>query len=633
LIELDTKLLLNAKTQEMVALSGNSAMARGIIESGAYLISSYPGTPCAEIVDQLVKLNDRGDFYVEWSINEKVAFEVAAAAAIAGLRSVFITKHVGMNVAADPLMSICYAGIKGAMVIITADDPGAYDSPVEQDTRFYARMSEIACLEPCDQQEAKDIIEHAFGLSEESQLPVIIRTTNRILYGRGRVRLGEISKPRNKGQFEKGNKRWFVTGSNAVKQHRWLHGQQAILKEKSQECSYNHIEWSKNKEYGIIVSGVGYNYVSEIIPLLPFGDRISLFRLGCLHPLPAEKIKTFLSELKEVIVIEELEPFVEEGILKLVQELGIKISIKGKLSGVLQHTGALSPEEIYQAIFKLWMPEKRKHEPEIGNKRQRIFDIATSLPANYLTFCPGCPHRASSRVLKQAINKNNQEFVVTSDIGCYMFGIKRPFGLGDTVFCMGTSIGLGCGFSKSNINKRAVAIIGDSTFLHAGITALINATYTNADILIYIMDNRVIANTGLQPHPGIGITADGQKSKQVNIEDIALHCKADYVKVFDPFNVSNARRLIDKALRMEGQRVLIALSPCVRVLIKNKKLKAEKYNIIQDQCTQCMRCINVLACPAIVLRQKNVTILKEFCTGCGLCKTVCPSNAIRKTRI
>ena len=632
MIELDTKILLSAKANDTVALSGNSAMARGIVESGAYIISSYPGTPCAEIIDQLVLLNDKNDFYVEWSINEKVAFEVAAAAAIAGLRSVFITKHVGMNVAADSLMSICYAGVKGAMVIIAADDPGAYDSPIEQDTRFYARMAEIACLEPCDQQEAKDIIAYAFTNSEESQLPVFVRTTNRILYGRGKVNLGEIKKPLRNGQFEKGQKRWFVTGRNAVKQHQWLHGQQEVLKKQSQECVYNHIEWSKKKEYGIIASGVGYNYASEIIPLLPNKDSVSLLKLGYLHPLAGSLLKTFLSELKEVFVIEELEPFIEEGILKLVQELDIKVSIKGKISGELAHTGALSPEVVYQAILKLWHESSGKDEIATSKSRGQIIDIVNTLPANYLTFCPGCPHRASAYVLKQAIHNSTQEFIVTSDIGCYMFGIKRPFGLGDTVFCMGTSIGLGCGFSKSNIDKRIIAIIGDSTFLHAGITALINAAYTNADMLVYIMDNRIIANTGLQPHPGIGITADGKKSKKVNIEDIALKCRADYVKVFDPFNTVSARRIIDKALKMRGQRVLIARSPCVRVLIKNRKLKARKYYVVQNRCTQCMRCINTLACPAIVLTDKKLVIYKEFCSGCGLCETVCPAKAIMKIK-
>jgi len=630
MIELDLRLLKNSNPGDEVGISGNASIARGIMESAVKIVTSYPGTPCAEIIEHLVIVSDDPDFYTEWSINEKVALEVAAAAAMSGKRSAFITKHVGMNVASDSLMHICYAGLNAGMVIISADDPGAFNSPIEEDSRFFARMSEILGLEASNQQEAKDMVVNALEISEKVKLPVFIRLTNRVLYGRGSVVMGKLQNRKYSAQFEKDKSRWFVAGRNAVNRHQWLHGQQTHLKDIVEYSSFNSIDWANQKKYGIIAIGVSYYYAKEALKILtPIKDKISILKLGCFNPLPENLIKMFLKNIEEVIIIEELEPFIEEKVKGLAFEIDKKVKIYGKLTCHLPETDALNTEFVRDVIINLWL-NKTDTGSIAYEVQKQAEELNKLIPEQDNTFCPGCPHRASYFVLRESLKIVNQEFIFTNDIGCYMLGVKKPFSFADAVFCMGASIGIGSGLYHAKIKQRIIAIIGDSTFLHAGIPALINCCYTNTDILIYILDNRTIAMTGLQPYPGIGIDAKGNKAKLTKIEDIVKACNVDHLAIIDPFKVNKAKKILARALKMKGQRVVISRKECAQVSRKinkeNEKIKT--YKIEFRKCKKCKLCILSIACPAILIRNNSFVINKYFCSGCGLCSQICPYGAI-----
>jgi len=630
MIELDTQVIKNRVKGQKIAISGNAAIARGLLEGGVKVITSYPGSPCAEVIEHLAPLCDEYDFYVEWSVNEKIAFEVAAAAAMSHVRSAFITKHVGMNVASDSLMSICYAGVNAGMVIVSADDPGAISSPIEEDTRFYASIAEIPGLEPYTQQEAKDMVVEALNISERAKLPVFIRATNRIFYGRGVVVTGEIQNSSRNGEFDRKNPRWFITRRNAVRQHKWLHEQRKLLDKIAQTSPFNNIEWAPWSRRGIITSGASYHYAKEAIKELSLVNEVSVLRIGHFNPLPVNYVKRFLVRLKEVLLVEELEPFIEEKTKALLPEINKKIKIYGKLTHHLPETGSYSVEIVKEAIAKLWKG-KSDFNAAGHESRRKLDDLSHLLAKDPLTFCPGCPHRASFYVLKESIKKTNQEFIVNGDIGCYMFNRKSPFSFSDTVFCMGASIGIGCGLFQAKSNKRIVATIGDSTFLHAGIPALINCCYTGVDILVYILDNEITASTGLQPYAGIGINAEGKQTKRILIEDVVRACNVDFMRIIDPFNIKEAIATVSEGLQAKGQRVIISRHECAQVSAKRNKQMGQaikKFKIETGKCKQCLICINTLNCPAIITRDGRVYIDAFVCSGCGLCAQSCPHDAI-----
>lgn len=629
MIELDCQLIKNNFNKNGIAISGNAAIAYALLANEAKVITSYPGTPCAEIMEHLKYFSDDFKFHLEWSVNEKVGFEIAAAAAMANIRSAFITKHVGMNVAADSLMHICYAGIKAGMVIISADDPGAFNSPIEQDTRFYARISEIPGMEPSSQQEAKDMIDEAFKISEKTELPVFVRVTNRILYGRGKI-VDSYLCPSNKvvnAKFAKGDMRWFITGRNAVKQHQWLHKQQEQVINIVDTSPFNFIEWSQKNQYGIITSGVSYYYVKEALDNISIKNKVAILKIGYFNPISEAVIRQFLSKIKEVLFVEELEPFIEEQVMRLIAKIGNKIQVYGKLSNHFRHTDVLSTEMVKDIINQIW-PNK---ENTLLIKKENS-DVSSEIVSDkYFTFCAGCPHRASFYVLKKVLQESKQKFIITGDIGCYLFGARRPFYSIDSVFCMGASISMGNGLYQARIAQRIIAVIGDSTFLHAGIPALINSCYNNVDILVYILDNKTVAMTGLQPHSGIDVNAEGEKNKSVKIEEIVKACNVNYYTVVDPFRVNKTKNILKKALKIKGQRVVIARHECIQASRARNKLqndKMQKYEIDHKKCKRCMICIDNLHCPAMSLVGGSYFINQFLCSGCGLCYQICPHAAI-----
>jgi len=629
LIELDSQLISKSNTGNQVAVSGNAALARGLIESSVKVVTSYPGTPCAEVLENLIPFGKQYGIYIEWSVNEKVAFEVAASAAMAGIRSAFITKHAGMNWASDSLMAMSYAGVKSGMVIISADDPGALNSPIEQDTRFYARMAEILGLDPASAQEAKDMVVSAFEISEKLELPVFIRPSNRILYGRSSLSLGKIQQSKNKAEFYKDPSRWIIAGKNAVCRHQWLHRQQQQLRMIVEQGPFNKLEMKGDEKYGIITTGICYYYVKDALQSLDIENKIAILKLGYFNPLPEDMIRQILQVVEEVVVVEELEPFIEEGVKKVASELKKGIKIFGKLNGYFPETGFYETEMIEETIKKRWnFPSKKSLSRDTIKRELKDLKLA---PYQQITFCPGCPHRAALLVLKRAIAKIKGDFIITTDIGCYIIGVFPPLSLLDTVFCMGASIGVACGFYQAGLKQNLIATIGDSTFLHAGIPALINCCYTGVDILVYILDNRTVAMTGLQPHPGLGLTAQAEKTKVIDIENIVKSCGVDYVRVIDQFNLKEAEDVLTDVLKMKGQRVVIARHTCAQVInksIEQNKQQTRAYKVNPEKCKYCRRCIESLGCPAMYVKDNKVAINEFLCGNCGLCVQVCTQGAI-----
>ena len=623
LIELDAKLIVNKQLRTPVGISGAAAIARGIIESGVRVVTGYPGSPCSEIIENITLSAKSFDINAEWSINEKVAFEIAASAAMAGTRAAFITKSAGMNWASDPLITMSYAGINAGMVVISGDDPGALNSSTEEDTRYYSKMSKIMCMEPSDQQEAKDMVVEAYSLSEKINLPVLIHTTNRILYGRSKVFLGDIIKLTNNTKFKKEMNRWFVAGSIAANRHKWLIRQQRQLKIASNESRFNKASLSPCAEYGVVTTGVSFFYVKEVLSKMGLEGRVSLLKIASINPLPLKVIKEFLSRHKTILVLEELAPLIESGLKIIISEnpkhAGIRVY--GKLSGDMPENGYYNPDMVSSFIEK----KLAARLPRVADKdevRSKLKEFNnTILPYKQHILCPGCPHRASFYALSRAMEKTSEDFIIATDTGCYALGAFFPFFKGDLLFNMGSSISVAAGFGLSKYGKRAIAVIGDGTFMHNGLQALINCVSKDMDILAFVLDNNTLAITGLQSPVAI------------SIEELSKAAGAKHVEVCDPFNTDMMQQKIEDALKARGPRVVIARHKCAQLTRKRAGQNGTKpgaYKIDERKCGNCRLCIDSLACPAIYLKDNKVHINESLCSACGLCTAICPKSAIIK---
>ncbi len=523
--------MLTTETEKKELLSGNEAIGRGAIEAGISLAVSYPGTPATEIL-QYLAANFEGE--AEWALNEKIALETAIGASYAGKRAICSMKHVGLNVAADPLMTSAYLGIKGGLVIVIADDPGAYSSQNEQDSRIYAKFAKIPCLEPADAQEAKDIVISAFELSEKIELPVMVRTLTRVSHASSPVTIGEPGKP-NELSLEKNPERLLAVPSNVVRLHKALNQKQGALMQWAESSGLNKIVREGRKK-GIIACGVASMYARE------YGDDFALLKISA-YPFPEKIIKEFVEGLEEVWVLEEGEPIVEEITRKYFP------AVKGKLSGDLNREGELGPDAMASHV---WGTPPVPVDSADLLKRPPVM-------------CPGCPHREFYKSLVAA----GPSFTA-GDIGCYTLGSAPPLKAMDTCLCMGASISKAAGISKQGV-KRVAAVIGDSTFLHSGVPALISAVYNNADILVVIMDNASTAMTGHQPTPLTGITAKGEQGGKISLEDLCKACGVASLEVIDPFNHESTEKLIGEKLEAKGVNVIISRRPCVLIAGKTKK--------------------------------------------------------------
>ncbi|MCD6297900.1 MAG: indolepyruvate ferredoxin oxidoreductase subunit alpha [Deltaproteobacteria bacterium] len=608
--------LLTDSPGEKLLLLGNEAIARGALEAGVAFTTCYPGTPSSEIPENFFKISQESDLYFEYSTNEKVALEVGAGAAIAGLRTMVTMKHVGLNVAADPLMTLAYTGIKGGMVIINADDPFCFSSQNEQDNRYYARLSSLPMLEPTSVQEMKDMTIAAFDLSEELGLPVIIRTTTRLNHIRGDVLLGELKPVKTKGTFEKKPFHWVTVPAVSRNLHKLLLERYDKSAEKSDNLPYNRI--IGNGKWGIVANGVSFNYVRDAVSDLGISDKVSILKLGFSWPMPKDLCVNFLKQVEKVLVVEELEPVNENDLKAIAQEEGITTSIQGKGIAGLSRLFEYDPGMVRKAVAEYFDTDYKAPE-----------GVDTSdtpeLPGRPPNLCAGCPHRATYYCVKQVYGP---DAIYPTDIGCYTLGLLPPISMADFVICMGSSVSSGCGFSRAT-DQKVVSFIGDSTFFHSGITGLVNAVHNDHKFTLVILENGTTAMTGHQPHPGMDTGPMGVDLTQISIEALVRALGVKDVHVVKPFKLKKTIEAVRASMEYDGLSVIISQEICPLFAKATGQFKKSKpFHVNHNKCKNHRDCINLLACPAMYLDGEQVEIDKNLCIGCSVCAQVCPENAI-----
>jgi indolepyruvate ferredoxin oxidoreductase alpha subunit len=609
------KLLTDNPGEKMLML-GNEAIARGAIEAGVAFTSTYPGTPSSEISLNFFQMSQESDLYFEYSTNEKVAMEVAAAAANCGVRSMCVMKHVGLNVAADAMMTLAYVGVKGGMVIVSADDPFMFSSQNEQDNRYYAKMAGIPMVEPSSVEEAKDLVPYAFELSENLKAPVLFRTTTRINHSTGVVTLGEIRPRILMGDFTKDPLNLVPVPAVARKLHVRLLEKYDTARSMAETSHCNFI--SGSGKWGIICNGVSYNYVNDAIKDLDISDKIRVLRLGFSNPLPEQLIKDFLKSSEKVLVVEEGEPYMEEAVKAFAQEEGLTLSIKGKASGLFTRLYEYNPSQVRRNIAAYFGID---YSPPTG------VDVsdAPPVPQRPPTLCAGCSHRATYYEVRKAAE--GMETIFPTDIGCYTLGLLPPLSAADFLMCMGSSVGTSGGFSQVT-NKKVVAFIGDSTFFHSGIPGLINGVFNNHNFTLVILDNGTTAMTGHQPHPGVDMHKLGLEGYgQISIENIVRAIGVQHVTVVKPYKVKKSIDSIKEALNFKGVSVIISQEPCALYARTLKQPRRKPFHVT-EKCRDHKDCITSLACPAFYIWNERVKIDANLCTGCAVCAQICPENAI-----
>ncbi|MBW1721607.1 MAG: indolepyruvate ferredoxin oxidoreductase subunit alpha [Deltaproteobacteria bacterium] len=611
------KLLTDSPGTKMLLL-GNEAIARGAMEAGVAFATCYPGTPSSEIPEQFFNISKETDLYFEYSTNEKVAMEVAAGAAVSGLRTIVTMKHVGLNVAADPLMTLAYTGVNAGMVIINADDPSLFSSQNEQDNRFYARLSGLPMLEPTNVQEMKDVTVHAFELSEALKLPVIIRTTTRLAHIRGPVVLDEMKPRKRAGYFEKNPFHFVTVPAVSRKLHGLLLERDEKAKEMAKDFPYNEV--IGDGKWGVVANGVSVNYVKDAVSDLGIADRVRILKLGMTWPLNKTYIADFLRSVEKVLVVEELEPVLENDLKVIAQENGITVPIEGKGVGRLSRLYEYDPRMVREAVAAYFGIDYTSTPPV------DVSDLP-ELPARPPNLCPGCPHRATYYAVKQVYG--NVDSIRPTDIGCYTLGLLPPISMADFVICMGSSVSSGCGFATAT-DQKVVSFIGDSTFFHSGITGLINAVHNNHKFTLVILDNGTTAMTGHQPHPGMDASPMGFDWPQISVEDVVRGCGVKDVHVVKPFNLKKTIEAVRAAYEYDGISVIISKEICP-LFAKSigKARKGRPFTVDQEKCKNHRDCLNLLACPAMFLDGEQVQIDKNLCIGCSVCAQVCPENAIK----
>ncbi|MGM0656428.1 MAG: indolepyruvate ferredoxin oxidoreductase subunit alpha [Thermodesulfobacteriota bacterium] len=609
--------LLKDSPGEKIMLLGNEAIARGAVEAGVAFATTYPGTPSSEVSLNLFQMSRESDLYFEYSTNEKVALEVAAAAANSGLRTFCMMKHVGLNVAADPLMTLAYIGVTAGMVILTADDPAMFSSQNEQDNRYYAKFGHFPMFEPSCVAEAKDMIKEAFELSETLKQPVILRTTTRINHSNAFVTFGEIKERQTNGRFERDPMRCVTVPAVARELHVKLLERMGKAVDMSESSEFNFI--TGQGVWGVVANGVSYHYALDAVKDLGIESKVKILRPGFSNPMPKNKIKDFLAGCERVLVIEEGEPFMEEAIKAFAQEAGLVIPILGKTDALFTALGEFNPAMVRENIATFFGIE---YTPAPKIDTSDVPEIANRPP----NLCSGCSHRATFYAIKKAAQ--GMDVIHPSDIGCYTLGFMPPLSIGDFVICMGGSVSTSCGFSKAT-DQKVVSVVGDSTFFHSGITGLVNAVFNRHNFTLVILENGITAMTGHQPHPGVDMDLMGMSGYgRVDIENLVKALGVEYVSVIKPFKVKKSIETLKEAMAFDGVSVVISKEPCI-LWAKGIKLKKSRPFEVTDKCKDHKNCINEIACPSFYIEAGRVKIDADTCVGCALCAQICPENAIR----
>lgn len=591
-------------------LSGNEAVARGAYESGVRVAAAYPGTPSTEIVQEFSRYEG---VYAEWAPNEKVAFEVGIGASLAGVRAMVAMKHVGLNVASDPFMTFAYTGVNRGFLLVCADDPGMHSSQNEQDNRYFARFAQVPLLEPSSSQEAKEMVREGLRLSERFDTPSMLRLTTRISHSKGIVRLGKVSDVRP-GQFTRDLKKYVMIPGFARLRHPLVLKRIEKLRAYSNRTALNRIEWG-DKRVGIVSSGVAYQYAREVMP------DASFLKLGLTFPLPDAKIREFSSRVKRLLVVEELEPYLEEQILAM----GIRV--EGKR--FFPRLDELSPEIVAEGLSNAGVLKRR-------SKKKAHAPASAALPRPPV-MCPGCPHRSLFYAL------NRMKGIVLSDIGCYTLSVLPPLQAIDSCICMGASISMAQGVAKAieraglKEERPVFAVIGDSTFLHSGVTGLMDVAYNNGNVNVIILDNRTTAMTGGQDHPGTGLTLQGDRTRQVDLRKLADALGIERVRVVDPYDLAGTLEVLKEEASAEGPSLIITNRPCVMMERFDPSLV---HSVDPELCEGCGMCLR-LGCPAIVpgeeipsrkggKTRRKAVIDATLCRGCAACEQICKQGAIAK---
>ncbi|MGL4595374.1 MAG: indolepyruvate ferredoxin oxidoreductase subunit alpha [Thermoguttaceae bacterium] len=580
-----------------VLLSGNEAIARGAYEAGVKVATGYPGTPSTEILENVAQKYKEA-IYCEWSPNEKVAFEVAAGAAFTGARAITTMKHVGLNVAADPLMTLTYIGVVGGFVAVVADDPGMHSSQNEQDTRHYARFAKIPILEPSDSQEAKDFVKFGIELSEKFQTPVILRTTTRVSHSRGLVVEQARSESPNPINFEKNSPKFVPIPVWARPMRVRVEERLQKLQEAASKSTANSIIW-QDKKLGIIASGIAFQYVREVFP------NASILKLGWSYPFPDALIKEFADQVERLVIVEELEDFLEEHI----KSLGI--SCIGK--SIIPRIGELSPDILRER--KALIEGEDADSVSLPVIRENLIP---ELPGRPPVLCPGCPHRGIFYALGRL------DVVVAGDIGCYSLGVFPPLSRIDTILCMGGGVSVAHGLERAGNPKPIVGIVGDSTFFHSGITGLLDIAYNKGSSTIIVVDNRITAMTGHQDNPGSGRTLMGDNTIEASIETIGHACGIKNVRTIHPRDVQEVIATLKEATESPESWLIVSKAPCP---LHERTPIGPPLQIDAAQCKRCKLCLK-LGCPGIEKDGDEICINTYLCAGCEMCSKICPAHAI-----
>ncbi|MBO4386287.1 MAG: 4Fe-4S binding protein [Treponema sp.] len=637
-------------------IMGNQAIALGALKAGVNLVAGYPGTPSSEIIEFISKYKSKTGTYVEWSVNEKAAAEVAAGASYAGSRTLITMKQVGLNVASDPVMCLSYVGVKGGMVIVSADDPGPISSQTEQDTRNFAQYSKLPCFDPSTPLEAYEMIQEAFELSEKYCTPVLLRPTTRVDHAYESMEFPELEPCRKPGQFEKDSKRWVIFPRASYLNHKRIFERN----EKTLPAQFSKSKWNfisnnlkalggeslplgrtslrptpssggdpRNAPLAFAAGGISYCYLMEALGILGIKD-IPVLKIGTPYPFPKELAKEFLDANGQVLVFEELDPVIEENLIKIAGSEKVNCQIRGKLDGTVPEAGELSVEIIKKILEKEIL---KQVQDDTSLSHADASSPAPEHPVRPPVLCAGCPHRAAFYAVKQAMK--GKKTVYCGDIGCYTLGNAMPLDMTDTCLCMGADITMAQGFYHNEPDRFCFSFIGDSTFFASGITGVVNAVYNQSHQTICILDNSTTAMTGHQPHPGTGLTMMGEIVEKISIEKILNAVGVSPVITVNPFDQKAAVEAVQKASEAKGVSAIIFKAPCIAIAQKVGWEKPHALSVDANKCIGCRKCINELGCPALSVStecnakgKQLVCIDKSLCTGCGLCSQVCPLGAI-----